>query len=135
MPPSDQRRRLGFGFGRAKRLCGSHEFARLKAEGERRACGGLLLNWHRSGVGTEVRLGLVTSRRVGGAVVRSRVRRLIREAFRLNQHQISGPVRLVLVARSSIVGKSLPMVERDLRRCLREAGLWIEIERDATGKG
>ncbi len=125
--------RRGFGFGRAQRLCGSREFTRLKKDGERRACGGLLLNWHRSGVGSEVRLGLVTSRRVGGSVVRSRVRRLIREAFRLNQHEISGPVRLVLVARPSIVGKTLPMVERDLRRCLREAGLWIE--RAKTGEG
>lgn len=124
MAPHGQRR--GFRFGRAQRLCGSREFARLKKEGERRACGGLLLNWHRSGAGSEVRLGLVTSRRIGGAVIRSRVRRLIREAFRLNQHEIAGPACLVLVARPSIVGKSLPMVERDLRRCLREAGLWIE---------
>lgn len=124
MAPPDQRR--GFSFGRAQRLRGSREFARLKRDGERRACGGLLLNWHRSGVGSEVRLGLVTSRRLGGSVIRSRVRRLIREAFRLNQHEITGPACLVLVARPSIVGKNLAMVERDLRRCLREAGLWSE---------
>lgn len=71
-------------------------------------------------------MGLVTSRRLGGSVVRARVRRLIREAFRLNQHEITGPACLVIVARPSIVGKTLPMVERDLRRCLREAGLWID---------
>lgn len=119
----------GYRFGRAQRLRGSREFARLKREGERKAIGGLVMNWQRSGEGSEVRLGLVTSRRLGGAVVRSRVRRLIREAFRLNQHDITGPVRLVLVARPSIVGKALPLVERDLRRCLREAGLWKGRER------
>lgn len=121
MSPSGQR--VDFGFGRAQRLRGSREFARLKLEGERRACGGLVLNWQRCGVGSEVRMGLVTSRRLGGSVVRSHVRRMIREAFRLNQHEISGPATLVLVARPSIVGKTLSMVERDLRRCLREAGL------------
>jgi len=105
-------------------LRGSREFARLKRDGERRAIGGLVLNWQRSEVPGEVRMGLVTGRRLGGAVVRSRVRRMVREAFRLNRHSIVDPVRMVLVARPSIVGKPLEMVERDLRRCLREAGLW-----------
>ncbi|MBL9128175.1 MAG: ribonuclease P protein component, partial [Verrucomicrobiales bacterium] len=103
MPAPDQR--PGNRFGRAQRLRGSREFARLKRDGERKAIGGLLMNWQRVGEGAEVRLGLVTSRRLGGAVVRSRVRRLIREAFRLHRNEISGPVRMVLVARPSIVGK------------------------------
>lgn len=96
----------------------------MRKEGDRRACGGLLLNWQQTADGSGVRMGLVTSRRLGGAVVRSRVRRMIREAFRKHQHDIVGPASLVLVARQSIVGKSLASVERDLKRCLREAGLW-----------
>lgn len=101
----------------------------MKRDGERKAIGGLLMNWQRVGEGAEVRLGLVTSRRLGGAVVRSRVRRLIREAFRLHRNEISGPVRMVLVARPSIVGKPFAIVERDLKRCLREAGLWKDRDR------
>jgi ribonuclease P protein component len=45
------------------------------------------------------RLGLVVSRRVGNAVVRSRVRRLLREVFRRNKSRLPIPMDVVLVPR------------------------------------
>jgi ribonuclease P protein component len=74
----------------------------------------------RPGIPT-ARLGVVTSKKVGNAVVRSRVRRLLRESFRLHQHELKGPVDLVLVARPSIVGKKFAEVERDFLRVLKQA--------------
>ena len=50
-------------------------------------------------------------------------RRLLRESFRLHQHDLAGPVDLVLIARHSIAGKPLLDVERDLLAMLRRAGL------------
>jgi ribonuclease P protein component len=64
-------------------------------------------------------LGLITSRKIGSAVIRNRARRLLREAFRLRRHLLSQPLTLVLVARSSIVGKGLAEVERDFLEVLR----------------
>jgi ribonuclease P protein component len=43
------------------------------------------------------RLGLVTSRRVGNAVRRNRIRRLLRESFRLLHHDWPGAYDLVVL--------------------------------------
>lgn len=45
------------------------------------------------------RLGVVTSRRVGGAVQRNRVRRRIREIFRVRREEVIAGLWLVVVAK------------------------------------
>ena len=45
--------------------------------------------------GQSSRLGVVTSRKIGGAVARSRARRLLRESFRLHQRELAQAVDLV----------------------------------------
>jgi ribonuclease P protein component len=68
-------------------------------------------------------LAVITSRRIGNAVARSRARRLLREAFRRRQFDLREAVDLVLVARGSITGRSLAEVERDFTGALRRGGL------------
>jgi RNase P protein component len=48
---------------------------------------------------------------------------LLREVFRLHQHDLAEPAALVLVARPSIVGKARPAVERDFLDALRASRL------------
>jgi ribonuclease P protein component len=46
------------------------------------------------------RLGLVASRRIGGAVSRNRVKRLCRECFRRVEHLLPDEIDLVVIART-----------------------------------
>ena len=85
--------------------------------------GCLIANWRLSRGETGSRLGVITSGRIGNAVVRSRTRRLLREAFRLHQNDLRAAVDLVLIARNSIAGKRLADVEKDFLTILRKAGL------------
>jgi len=109
------------GFPRSRRLKQQGEFARARSQGRRLVCGCLIANvLPRPGL-PAARLGVVTGKTVGNAVARNRARRLMRESFRLHQHELAGPVDLVLVARPSIAGKKLAEVERDFLRVLRQA--------------
>ena len=94
-----------------------------KASGRRIVSGCLIFNWVEKGPADGSRVGIITTKKLGGAVVRSRARRLLREAFRLNQHEITRPIDLVLVARNSIVEKDRAGVEVDFRSAARKAGL------------
>lgn len=107
---------------RERRISRGGDFQRAKIQGRRLAVGCLVLNWVEALDGT-IRVGVITSRKIGNAVVRTRARRLLREAFRLNQHRFARPVDLVLVARQSIVEKNLAGVEGDFVMALRRADL------------
>lgn len=69
-----------------------------------------------------VRLGVTVSRRVGNAVVRNRVKRLIRESFRQNKEQICAGLDLVIVARPSAAEASFALVQREVVDLCRRAG-------------
>jgi ribonuclease P protein component len=115
---------LGFGLPRSRRIKQGRDFARAKAQGQRLVLGCLILNWVDLPPHSPSRLGVITSRRVGEAVVRSRARRLLREAFRLNQHCLTKPVDIILVARPSIVGRTQANVQADFVAALRRARLY-----------
>jgi ribonuclease P protein component len=113
-------------LSQAQRLQRSWEFGRTRLEGQRIVKGCLILNWRSADAGTGQgipRLGVVTSRKIGHAVARSRARRLLREVFRLHQHHLPPAVDLVLVARNSIAGKTYAQVEVDFLSAAKQAKL------------
>ncbi len=74
-------------FRRCHRLSGSAQFDRVFKTGLRKAAGPLLVLAAPNGL-PHHRLGLSIGKRVGGAVRRARVKRHLREAFRLSRSEL-----------------------------------------------
>jgi|SRR6478609_5781503 len=111
------------GLGRRSRIKQGRDFLRVRQSGERLVKGCLIANWLKLPADSPSRLGVVVSKKVGNAVVRSRAKRLLRESYRQHQNEFKQPLDLVLVARPSITEKDFAGVERDLITTLRQAGL------------
>jgi ribonuclease P protein component len=65
------------------------------------------------------RLGLAVSCRIGGAVVRNRLRRILRESFRRVERPRGSGVDVVVVARAALVGLGQAEVDREFRERVR----------------
>jgi ribonuclease P protein component len=108
-------------FRRADRLRDGRDYRRLASTGRRAASKNyVVLAVHRRTDGV-ARLGITASRRVGGAVQRNRVKRTIREWFRIRQQELTPDLDVVVIARSSAVGLSGREVAVELTRLTREA--------------
>lgn len=70
-----------------------------------------------------VRVGFAVGKRIGGAVVRNKVKRRLREAVTPLLPEITPGCRLVFVARSPITGVTYREIENTVRRLVSKAGL------------
>lgn len=69
------------------------------------------------------RLGISVSKKVGKSVIRSRVKRLIRESYRLNSHKFANGHDFVIIARNSTKGQNYVTIESALIDLFNKAGL------------
>ena len=103
------------------------DFRRLYAKGKSSANRCLAVYCRRNGRGVN-RMGYTVSSKLGGAVVRNRVRRRLREIARLNAPSLKTGWDIVVVARMHAVEASYAELENAYRDACRKLGLLREEE-------
>ena len=98
------------------------DFAALQGEGTVRSHSLLVVRIRRTGL-EETRFGLSTGRKLGGAVVRTRVRRRLREALRVMAPSFQPGWDVLIIARPPIVGADFQTVAGVLQDLLRRGGV------------
>jgi len=107
-------------FPKANRIRHRREFLRLQRVGRRRP-GQRFVVITAPGRGGQSRLGITASRKVGGAVVRNRIKRLVREFFRRAKREISPAQEILVIALPQAATASYVDVVQELSRALRRA--------------
>ncbi len=107
-------------FGAARKLARTGEFAQVRVDGKAQRGAFLILGVLDTGAGG-FRAGFVTSKRVGGAVVRNRVRRRLREIVRGHQAEIRSGVWIVLIARPAAAAAPYRALEDEWLRLAKRA--------------
>ncbi len=98
-----------------ERLKKNSDFRIAYQKGKSKSAYLLVLISRENGLGIS-RLGITVSKKVGNSVVRHRVRRLIREAYRLNEDAFLPGMDYVVIAKANAKGKSFQDVEKTLMK-------------------
>lgn len=110
-------------FPKSARLFRASEFARMKRDGASFHGKLMVLSVLKSQPDVETRIGIVTSRRVGGAVQRNRVRRRLREIVRLARPELARGWMLVLIARPAAAAAEFLALREDWTRLARRSSI------------
>lgn len=111
-----------FTFPRDARLTSKREYDAVFAEG-RKWVGRSFVCYVARREGQGGRLGIAVSRQVGGAVVRNRVKRYLREYYRTHRLELLIPADVVIVARPEARQLDYVRCAEALDRLFRRGGL------------
>jgi ribonuclease P protein component len=111
-------------FPQRAKLKRSGEFQRLKRDGVSFHGKFMLLSVLKAQPLAEARIGFITSRRVGQAVARNRVRRQLREIFRADRSCVLASYWLVVVARQRATTASFVELQAEWRVLAKRAAIF-----------
>ena len=101
----------------------SREFARVRREGTSFPGRYVVVSVLRDPALTKFQFGLITTRKIGNAVVRNRTRRRLREIIRAQQALIRDGFQIVIIARWRAPGATLDELKRDWYGAAKRAGI------------
>ena len=67
------------------------------------------------------KVGFAVGKKIGNAVVRNRIKRLMRETYRINQHEINQNVSMILIARKPLVESKSYLVQKSFMNLCKKA--------------
>ncbi len=103
----------------------NHVFRRLySTQGYANGC--LVLYARKNRLNTN-RVGITVSKKLGGAVVRNRVRRRLREVYRLNESQFTTGWDIVAVARGRAISVPFPKLCESYLALAQKAGILADL--------
>jgi ribonuclease P protein component len=101
-----------FSFPRYLRLLNFKDFVNLNRLGRRIHTAHFTLIFRQNGLGIN-RLGITASKKIGNAVKRNKVKRLIREWFRLHKYDLPQGYDIVIVAKNCAHGLNLWKIKEE----------------------
>ena len=107
----------GHGFQSHERLRKRRQFLEVYATG-RKVHTATLVVYVRENCLSHHRLGLTVSRKIGKAVVRNRIKRRLRELFRVTKNDIPGSLDVVINVKRSAAWATFGQLAQDLDRSL-----------------
>ncbi len=105
-------------FSKSERIRKKRDFLAIQRWGLRLHSRHFTLLYHRNQLGLS-RLGITASRKVGSAVRRNRIKRLLREFFRLNKSSLKCAEDILLIVRKGIANLTYHEVKGELEELLR----------------
>ena len=105
----------------------NHEFRRLYSKGRSFAAPSLVL-YARPNRQPINRIGFTVTVKLGHAVIRNRIRRRLREIYRLHENELKCGQDLIVVARSRAVDAAYADLERDFLYASEKLGLREKME-------
>jgi ribonuclease P protein component len=110
-------------FPKTRRLILTAQFARVRTEGQSVRGRLLILGFLPAERSECFRAGFVTSKRIGGAVVRSRVRRRLRDVVRTQQGRLRAGFWFVVIARPAAARASYRALKDEWLRLAERASI------------
>lgn len=107
------------------RLRRRDDFERLRRSGETRTQTLMTLSMLPNAL-THNRYGFIVSKQLGGAAVRNRVKRQLREAVRVIHPRLREGYDVVIIARRALVGQPFAVIVRTIQELARQSGLMQE---------
>jgi ribonuclease P protein component len=104
-----------FRFTKKERIAQAQDFRGVMRLGRKISSRNFILFRQKSG-NTYHRLGIVAKKEIGPATFRNRMKRYIRESFRLHKHEIKGSYDMILMIKKGCSLERYQEAEEELRR-------------------